>query len=176
MAEISEGAGALDAPVPIAEYHELDSFECGEPDLDHWLRKRALANERAGASRTFVVCTGKAVAGYYCLAAGSVARSGAPRKVRRNMPEPVPVIVLGRLAVSRAWKGKGVGAGLLRDAVLRSARISRELGARALLVHAISESAREFYLKSGFVESPINRMTLMLALGTLSKASSHESG
>ena len=168
---MSESAIAFSAPTPIAEQHELDSFHCGEPDLDDWLCRRALANERSGASRTYVVCSGKAVAGYYCLAAGSVVRAGMPRPLQRNMPEPVPVIVLGRLAVSSAWKGKGLGAGLLRDAVLRSIRISRELGTWALLVHAISESAREFYLGSGFVESPINRMTLMLGLAKLAAAS-----
>lgn len=168
---MSTSAGALSAPVPIAEHHELDGFQCGEPDLDDWLRRRALANERSGASRTYVVCSGKAVAGYYCLAAGSVVRGGMPRPLQRNMPEPVPVIVLGRLAVATDCKGKGIGAALLRDAVLRSIRVSRELGARALLVHAISESAREFYLGAGFFESPVNRMTLMLGLAKLAASS-----
>jgi predicted N-acetyltransferase YhbS len=167
LGEVSEGPGGVSAPEPIAEHHDLEGFESGEPDLDRWLRKRALANERESASRTFVVCSAKTVVGYYCLAAGSVAHADAPGSVRRNMPQPIPVIVLGRLAVDQKWQGKGIGAGLLKDAVLRSIRISRELGARALLVHAISESAREFYSRFGFVESPINRMTLMLNLGKI---------
>lgn len=169
---MSESAGALSAPVPIAEHHECDGFDCGEPDLDDWLRRRALAKERSGASRTYVVCSGKTVAGYYCLAAGCVVRGGMPRAMQRNLPEPVPVIVLGRLALAADWQGKGIGAALLRDAILRSIRVSRELGARALLVHAISESAREFYLGAGFVESPINRMILMLGLVKLAATSS----
>jgi GNAT superfamily N-acetyltransferase len=164
---VSEGSGRPSAPEPIAEHHELEGFDSGEPELDTWLRKRALANERERASRTFVVSLDGVVVGYYCLAAGSVSHADAPGSVRRNMPQPIPVIVLGRLAVDRKWKGKGLGAGLLKDAVLRSIRISQELGARALLVHAISESAREFYLKFGFTESPVHRMTLMLNLSKI---------
>lgn len=164
---MSAGEGGLSAPEPVAARHKLESFDSGEPELDNWLRKRALANEREQASRTFVVCVGETVVGYYCLAAGSVAHVDTPGNIRRNMPQPIPVIVLGRLAVDRTQKGKGLGAALLRDAILRSLRISRDLGARALLVHAISEGAREFYLKFGFVESPMNRMTLMLNLSRL---------
>jgi GNAT superfamily N-acetyltransferase len=165
---VSEGEGRLSAPEPIATHHKLESFDSGEPELDTWLRKRALANEREQASRTFVVCCDETVVGYYCLAAGSVTHVDAPGSIRRNMPQPIPVIVLGRLAVDRTKKGQGIGAALLKDAILRAVRISQELGARALLVHAMSESAREFYLRFGFVESPMNRMTLMLSLGRLS--------
>jgi GNAT superfamily N-acetyltransferase len=157
----------VSAPEPIAEHHDLVAFDSGEPELDGWLRRRALANEREFASRTFVVCSGRLVVGYYCLAAGSVSHAEAPGTVRRNMPQPIPVIVLGRLAVDRKWQGKGIGAGLLKDGVLRALGASRELGARALLVHAMSERAREFYLRFGFVDSPINRMTLMLNLSKL---------
>lgn len=168
MGEVGEGAGRrLSTPEPIAAHHKLESFDSGEPELDIWLRRRALSNERERASRTFVVCLGEVVVGYYCLAAGSVAHADVPGGIRRNMPQSIPVIVLGRLAVDGSWKGKGVGAGLLKDATLRAIRISQELGARALLVHAISEAAREFYLRFGFVESPMNRMTLMLNLSRL---------
>lgn len=169
MGEVGTGAGSLSAPEPIAEHRNLEQFDSGGPEPDTWLRKRALANEREHASRTFVVCTGNVVVGYYCLAAGGVAHAEAPGNVRRNMPQPIPVIVLRRLAVDRSWKGRGIGAGLLKDAVLRSIRVSRELGARALLVHAISEAAREFYLKFGFMESLIDRMTLMLNLGSIAE-------
>lgn len=168
MGEVGEGTGRrLSAPEPIAARHKLEHFDSGEPELDIWLRKRALSNERERASRTFVVCLGDVVVGYYSLAAGSVAHADAPGSIRRNMPQPIPVIVLGRLAVDGSWKGKGVGAGLLKDGTLRAIRISQELGARALLVHAISEPARGFYLRFGFVESPMNRMTLMLNLSRL---------
>ena len=176
MGEVSEGSGSVSAPEPIAEHHDLEAFESGEPDLDSWLRKRALANERERASRTFVVCSGKVVVAYYCLAAGSVGHADAPGSVRRNMPQPIPVIVLGRLAVDQKWQGKGIGAGLLKDAVLRSIRISRELGARALLVHAISESARKFYLRFGFAESPIDPMTLMLNLSKIASPEAKSGG
>lgn len=167
MGEVSGGSGALSAPEPIAEHHELEAFDCGEAELDAWLRRRALANEREHASRTFVVCSGRVVVGYYCLAAGSVAHADAPGGIRRNMPQPIPVIVLGRLAVDRRWSGKGIGAGMLKDAVLRSTQVTREIAARALLVHAISEPARRFYLRFGFIESPIDPMTLMLKLSKL---------
>lgn len=167
MGEVGGGSGELSPPEPIAEHHDLDAFDCGEPGLDSWLRRRALANEREHASRTFVVCSGRIVVGYYCLAAGSVAHADAPGTIRRNMPQPIPVIVLGRLAVDRRWSGKGIGAGLLKDAVLRSTQVTREIAARALLVHAISAPARNFYLKFGFIESPIDPMTLMLRLSRL---------
>ena len=105
--------------------------------------------------------------GYYALAAGAVLHAVASGGIRRNMPEPIPVVVLGRLAVHADCSGKGIGAGLLRDAVLRSLRLAEELGVRALLCHAISNDARTFYLHHGFVESPIEPMTLMLNLAKL---------
>jgi GNAT superfamily N-acetyltransferase len=170
LGEVSGGSGDLSAPEPIADHHDLEAFDSGEPELDSWLRRRALANEREHASRTFVVCSGGVVVGYYCLAAGSVTHADAPGSIRRNMPQPIPVIVLGRLAVDRRWSGKGIGAGLLKDAVLRSLQVTQEIAARALLVHAISQPARQFYLKFGFIESPIDPMTLMLNLSKLPSA------
>ena len=122
-----------------------------------------------GGARVFVVCNGQAVVGYYALAAGAVLHTQVTGSIRRNMPEPVPVVVLGRLAVHADCAGKGIGAGLLKDAVMRSQRLSAELGVRALLCHAISESAKKFYLHHGFVESPIEPMTLMLKLTKLKK-------
>ena len=161
--------GALDvsrlaAPSPLAEHHQLEGFRCSEPSLEQWLIRRARRNQSEGASRTYVVRDGNAVVGYYCLSAGSVARVGAPGNVRRNMPDPIPVIVLGRLAVHADWVHHGIGKGLLKDAVLRSIAIAKELGVRALLCHAISEDAKRFYLKHGFIESPVDPMTLMLSL------------
>ncbi len=158
---------SLRAPEPLAEGHELDSFHCDEPALEQWLKRRALRNQREGASRTFVVCERSAVVGYYALAAGSVLHAAAPGAVRRNMPEPIPVIVLGRLAVHSAWSGRGIGSGLLKDAVLRSLRLSGDLGVRALLCHAINESAKAFYLHHGFIESPLDPLTVLLSLSKL---------
>jgi predicted N-acetyltransferase YhbS len=155
----------VDAPVPLTDAHRLDSFHCTESNLESWLKQRALKNQLEGASRTFVVCEGEAVVGYYCLSAGSVSRSDAPGGFRRNMPEPVPVVVLGRLAVDSRWMGKGIGRGMLKDAVLRTASIAQQLGVRALLCHAISEDAKAFYVRHGFVESPLHPMTLLLPIG-----------
>lgn len=158
-------SGGFSAPEKLTKAHDVSSFNCGEPVLDEWLRRRALQNEAAGASRTYIVRSGAKVAGYYSLAAGAVAREEAPGRVRRNMPDPVPVMVLGRLAVDRAFHGQGLGAGLLRDAVLRTMQAAEIAGIRALLVHAISEDAKRFYAHHGFVSSTVDPMTMMLVLG-----------
>jgi GNAT superfamily N-acetyltransferase len=157
----------LSAPEPLNERHVLDEFECGELTLDEWLRRRALANQVSGASRTFVTCRGAHVVGYYALAAGGITSSEAPGRVRRNMPDPIPVMVLGRLAVDRREQGKGLGALLLRDAVARTRRLAQEMGMVGLLVHAISQDAKRFYQHWGFVESPHNPMTLVARLKDL---------
>jgi GNAT superfamily N-acetyltransferase len=104
------------------------------------------------------------VVGYYALAAGSLAALAAPARLRRNMPDPLPLMVLGRLAVDSAWTGRGIGSGLLKDAVLRSLRAAELIGVRALLCHALDQQAKAFYLKHGFVESPLDPLTVLLAL------------
>jgi GNAT superfamily N-acetyltransferase len=154
----------ISAPAKLRGDHDLSEFECGEPALDDWLRRRALQNEGRGASRTYVVCAGQKVVGYYALAVGAVAHSEAPGKVRRNMPDPVPVMILGRLAVHRDYQRKGVGPGLLRDAILRTVQAADIAGVRALLVHAISEQARKFYEACGFSVSPMDPLTLMITV------------
>lgn len=156
--------GDVGAPEHLGSGHDLTTFDSGEPALDDWLRKRALANEASGASRTYVVCAGRRVVGYYALATGAVAQRAAIGRVRRNMPDPVPVMVLGRLAVDRAYQGRGLGAGLLRDAVLRTQQAASIGGIRAILVHAISEDAKRFYRRCGFAESPLEPMTLMVTV------------
>lgn len=157
---------ALAAPAPLGDDHRLDDFQCTAPALTKWLRERARQNQATGASRCFVVCDEtRNVVGYYALAAGAVSREEAPGRIRRNMPDPVPVIVLGRLAVHRDRVGQGIGRGLLKDALLRALQAAESVGARALLCHAVDDAAKAFYLKHGFVESPIHDMTVMLPLG-----------
>jgi GNAT superfamily N-acetyltransferase len=159
---------ALSAPQPLDTTHQLTAFDCGEPSLDEWLRRRALTNHLSGASRTFVVTDlDGVVRGYYALAAGALAHEMATSAVRRNMPDPVPVMVLARLAVDRRAQGGRVGAALLQDAVLRSQGVARNAGVRALLVHALHERARQFYEHYGFQASPVHPMTLMLRLSPL---------
>lgn len=158
------GAGDIGPPERLSAQHDLFGFDSGEPALDDWLRRRAERNEASGASRTYVVCIGRKVVGYYTLATGAVAHVEAPGRIRRNMPDPVPAIVLGRLAVDRAFHGQGVGAGLLRDAVLRIVQAAEIAGIRAILVHAISEEAKRFYERYGFVASPVDPLTVMIAV------------
>ena len=157
----------LQAPTPLTEAHRLEGFRCTEPALENWLKQRARRNQQDGASRCYLVCAGEDVVGYYALAAGAVSHAQATGRLRRNMPDPIPVVVLGRLAVHVDWAGQGIGAGLLKDAVLRSLRLSREMGIRALLCHAINEEAKQFYLHHGFIESPIDPLTVMLNLAKM---------
>lgn len=153
------------APVPLTAAHDLDGFSCGEPVLDEWLKRRALANNVAGASRTYVVAEPNlVVCGYYAIAAGSVARERASRGVRRNMSDPIPVLVLGRLAVDERHQGRRLGAALLKDAVQRAQGVALQVGVRALLVHALHDKARAFYLQYGFQDTPLDPMTLLLPL------------
>ena len=162
------------APEHLTSAHDVSAFDSGVPELDDWLKKRALANEDAGASRTYVMCAGGRVAGFYALATGSVAHVQALGRVRRNMPDPVPVMTLGRLAVDRAWQGRSVGSSLLRDAILRTLQAAKIGGIRAILVHAISEEAKRFYQRYGFGVSPVDPLTLMITVAEAEKALSGE--
>lgn len=158
---------ALTSPAPINSHHDLTSFDCGEPSLNEWLQKRALKNEQSGASRTYVITQGKSVIGYYCLAVGAIGHEESPKNMRRNMPQPIPIMILGRLAIHKDFQNRGLGSALLRDATLKALRAAEIAGIRALLVHALSDAAKRFYLSRGFVESPIKPMTLCLILETL---------
>lgn len=160
---------ALSAPEPLAPHHLLDSFNSGEGSLDDWLRKRARANEASGASRSYVVCQESRVVGYYAIASGAVSTSAAPGRFKRNMPEPIPVVLLGRLAVDRVWQGKGVGGGLFKDACRRISRAAEAIGIRGILVQAISDEARNFYLRMGLMECPLQPQTLVITLEDLRK-------
>jgi GNAT superfamily N-acetyltransferase len=171
--------GRIAPPERLNADHNLTQFSCGEPSLDHWLKSRALQNdrlisralqnERSGASRTYVVCADGCVVGYYALAAGAVAHTEATTRVRRNMPDPVPVILIGRLAIDSRIQGRGIGADLLRDAVLRTLQAAEIAGIRALLVNAISADAKRFYEKYGFISSPAHPQTLMITVTEAAK-------
>lgn len=152
----------MTAPAPLAPAHEVSAFDCGKPALTEWLRFKALKNEGRGGSRTYVVCEGRRVVGFYALVAGAVARERAPMNLARNMPDPIPVLLLGRLAVDNRCQGRGIGAGLLKDALLRCLNASREIGARAVLVHALDDDAAAFYLQYKFKPFPGEPRTLYL--------------
>jgi len=161
----------LSPPQPLTEAHELAGFESGVPSLDDWLRRRALQNQGSGASRSFVVCdSGATVVGYYAVAASAVAVDASPGRFRRNMPDPIPVVVLGRLAIHRAHHGRGLGRALFQDAAMRVLQAADTIGIRGMLVHAISEEARAFYVRLGLVPSPLDPMTLMTTLDDLRAA------
>ena len=157
----------LSAPVPLTTDHDLTDFDCGQPVLDDWLKQRALKNE-SRFSRTYVVCEGARVVGYFCIAAGAVERQAAPGKMRRNAPDSVPVSVIGRLAVSKSHAGRGLGADLLADALRRIVMASQSIGIGAVLIQAKDEAAKRFYLRCAeWLEYPADSRTLFLPIETV---------
>lgn len=157
----------VSAPILLDDSHCIDAFDCGVSALDDWLKRRALGNSASGASHTYVASeVGRAV-GYYALAAGAVEVTAAPGRFRRNMPDPIPVVVLGRLAVDRSLQGNGLGRALIRDAGHRVLRAASIIGVRGVLVDAISGEAKAFYLAVGMSASPIDPMTLLVTLADL---------
>ena len=161
---------SLTAPEPIGADHDLTSFDSGQPTLDAWLTSRALKNERSGGSRTYVVCEKGAVVAYYCLSTGSVMHGVAPGNIRRNMPDPIPVMLMGRLAVDQSHQGRGIARALVRDAILRTLNVAEIAGTRALLVHALDDTVAAFYRHLGFLDSPADPLVLMLPLASARKA------
>ena len=155
------------APEPLDTQHRVDDFDCGSQSLNDWLRRHALRNQASGASRTFVVCDDSRVIAYYALASSAVAMDGATGKLRRNMPDPIPVVVLGRLAVDVAYQGHGLGRALLQDSGRRVLHAADEIGIGGLLVHALDETAKAFYQRLGFDPSHLDPMTLMITLADL---------
>jgi GNAT superfamily N-acetyltransferase len=155
----------IGAPRPIDAGHRLADFDSGVAALDDWLRRRALANQGSGASRTYVICEEQTVVGYYALASGAVDVAAATGRFRRNMPDPIPVAILARLAIDRRHHGQGLGRLLFRDAALRVLNAADAIGIRGILVHAISDEAAAFYRALGFDPSPLDPMTLMVTLG-----------
>ena len=165
----------ISPPELLNESHLLDSFDCNKPSLNDWLKKRARKAQRVGGSaRTYVLCAENGqVVGYYSLATGSINHSGVVGKVKRNMPDPIPVIILARLAIDHSMTGQGLGQGLLRDALFRIASAAEVIGVRAILVHAIDDHARRFYTKHGFYESPIDDRTLMITVEEVVRVLNH---
>jgi GNAT superfamily N-acetyltransferase len=155
------------APVPLATHHLTEGFACGTESLDNWLKRRALKNQVQGASRTYVVCDEARVVAYYALASGAVLGAEATGRFRRNMPDPIPVVVLGRLAVDSALHGKGFGRALVRDAGMRVLQAADVIGIRGMTVQALSDEAKVFYEHVGFEPSPMDPRLLMITLADL---------
>lgn len=158
------GLRPLSAPEPLSDDHQIESFDSGEPVLDDWLRRRGRPNQASGASRTYVACEERRVVAYYALASGAIAQASVPGRFRRNMPDPIPVVVLARLAVDRNYQGRGLGRALFGDAARRVADAADTIGIRGIVVHAISEEARKFYIALGFDPCPAEAMTLVVTL------------
>lgn len=157
----------LSAPEPLTEHHDTSAFASGDESLDAWLKRRASKNQITGASKTFVACDGRRVIAYYSLASSAIAVNAAPGRFRRNMPDPIPVVVLGRLAIDQSLQGKGLGRALVRDAAYRVMQAADIIGIRGLITHALSEQAKLFYERVGFSPSPLDPMTLMITLNDL---------
>lgn len=150
------------APEPLTPGHNFAEFCCSDPGLNEWLKKKALKNHSTGIFRVYVICAENTnrVTGYYCLSTGSIQRNTAPGAYRRNAPESLPV-VLGRLAVDLAYAGKGLGVALLKDAIFRTENIAIQIGVRALVVHALNDDAKAFYMKFAFEPSCASPLTLL---------------
>ena len=155
--------GAIAAPEPIAEGHDVSRFCTGVPGLDAWLRSKAWLNEAKGGARTYVACDSEQVVGFYSLAASAVEKRRLSSRIGRSMPEPVPVILLGQLAVDTSYQGRGLGSDLLVDAAKRALSAAHLIGARAIVVQALNNEAKAFYGRFGF--RPFSdREPLMLVL------------
>lgn len=151
-------------PAPVSADFDASNFDCGKLPLNDWIKYRALKAQGRSA-RCYVVATRRnVVAGYYCISTGGVNREEAPSKIRRNMPDHVPVVIIGRLAVDKNHQGKGIGRGLLKDALSRIVTASDIVGVRAVLVHAIDVDAVPFYANYGFHAFPVGTQTLFLPM------------
>lgn len=154
------------APEPLAAQHGLDSFDCGKPALNDWLLRHARQAQGSGSVKTFVVAEDDGrVAGYFSLTVGQVDTLEVPDHIRKGMGQyPVPVVILARLAVSQQDQGRGIGLGLLQDAIRRTMLISEQAGIRAMMTHPIDEDAAKFYTRFGFMASPLREQQLLLLL------------
>lgn len=156
------------APEPLADRHRLGEFSCGVDSLDQWLTRRARTNSRSGASRVFVVCAeADVVVAYYSLSTGAVVRDTLPAALRRDTPQPIPILLIGRFAVDRRYQRQGLGRSLLQDALERCARLSQEVGFMAVLVHPVDEQAMTFWQRFGFIPAPTREPMLLLSTAHL---------
>ncbi|THF57653.1 GNAT family N-acetyltransferase [Pseudothauera rhizosphaerae] len=155
----------LTAPQALAASHLIDDFDCGKPSLNAWLVRYAQQAQSSGSARTYVVADDRRVVGYFSLAVGQVATLEVPERIRKGMGAcPIPVVILARLAVARPMHGRGIGAGLLQDAIRRTVAISEQAGVRALLTHPVDDEAARFYRRFGFEDSPVREQQLLLLL------------
>lgn len=156
---------SLTGPERLASHHELEAFSCGVESLDQWLKRFARTNQQSDLTTTYVVHRKNRVAGYYSLTAGSVNREDAPARVAKGAPNhPIGVVLLARLAVDESEKGAGLGRALLKDALVRSASAADIIAVRAVLVHALNEEAKQFYMRFDFEPSPVHPLHLMLLM------------
>jgi predicted N-acetyltransferase YhbS len=160
----------LSAPEPLSGEHDVSRFSCGKESMDHWLKHIALRSQAAGGAKTYVTTDKGQVAGYYSLSAGSVSRKETSGRFRRNMPEPIPVVLLGRLAVDRQYQKQGVARGLMRDAAYRVMEAAETVGVRGILVHALDDDAKNFYTTLGFESSSLDTHTLFITIQDIRKA------
>ena len=155
----------LRRPEPLEAQHRLDGFDCGKSALNDWLLRHARQAQGSGSAKTFVVTDGARVAGYFSLTVGQIDTLEAPERIRKGMGQyPVPVVILARLAVSQQDQGRGIGLGLLQDAIRRTMLIADQAGIRAMLTHPIDDEAARFYTKFGFIASPLRESQLLLLL------------
>lgn len=156
---------ALSAPEPLDARHLPDAFDCGHPALNEWLIRHAAQAHASGSARTYVVVDDRRIAGYFSLAVGQIDSLKAPERVRKGMGHfPIPVVILARLAVSMVDQGRGLGVGMLQDAIRRTLVVANQAGVRALLTHPIDEAAARFYLRFGFETSPVREQQMILLL------------
>lgn len=156
---------SLRSPVPLGSLHRLEGFDCGKAALNDWLIRHARQAQGSGSAKTFVVSDDERVTGYFSLTVGQIDTLGAPERIRQGMGQyPLPVVVLARLAVSLHDQGQGIGLGLLQDAIQRTLLIAEQAGIRAMLTHPIDEDAARFYIRFGFIQSPLRERQLLLLL------------
>jgi len=162
---------ALSFPEPLTPDHDVSSFSCGKPTLDHWLKTRALSNQQKGFTAVLVVHEAGRVVGFYGLAPTAVVATVMPRAIRTGQPpDPVPCLLLGQLATDVGWFGKGVGTGLLRHALQRCVEAATLVGGRALVVNAVDGEAAAFWVRRGFVPSKDDPFTLFRSIGDIAKS------
>jgi predicted N-acetyltransferase YhbS len=156
---------SLSGPESRVVQHRLDGFDCGKPALNDWLLRHARQAQASGSAKTFVVADTGRVAGYFSLTVSQIDTLDAPERMRKGMGQyTVPVVILARLAVCPRDQGRGIGCGLLQDAIRRTLLIAEQAGIRAMLTHPLDEEAARFYTRFGFIASPLRDRQMLLLL------------